>query len=153
MRKRIIDLDQQSDHHWLNVEEFVKVEVTSEASDHPIESALLPAGTTGWRAAEPGKQIIRLLFAHPQPLRRIWLKFIGPDIERTQEYVLRYATDGDPVLRELVRQQWNFSPIGTTCEVEDHHVELSDVTVLELIINPDISGGQSIASLAQFRLA
>jgi hypothetical protein len=73
--------------------------------------------------------------------------------ERTQEYVLRWSPDGGQSYREIVRQQWNFSPEGTTSETEDHHVDLPAVTVLELSIIPDISGGNAIASLAQLLLA
>jgi hypothetical protein len=72
---------------------------------------------------------------------------------RTQEYVLRWSADGGRSFREIVRQQWNFSPQGTTRETEDHHIELPAVTVLELSIIPDISGGNAVASLAQLRLA
>jgi hypothetical protein len=46
-----------------------------------------------------------------------------------------------------VRQQWNFSPPNTTIEIEEYRVELSDVTVLELAITPDIGGGSARASL------
>jgi hypothetical protein len=74
-------------------------------------------------------------------------------IARTQEYVLRWSADGGRSFREIVRQQWNFSPQGTTSETEDHHIELPVVTVLELSIIPDISGGNAVASLAQLRLA
>ena len=42
---------------------------------------------------------------------------------------------------------------GAASEIEDLHVELQGVTVLELSIIPDISGGSALASLAQFRLA
>ncbi len=129
------------------------MEITSENAAHPIESALLPGRASGWRAAGPGKQTIRLLFAHPQRLRRIWLDFVEPHAERTQEYVLRWSSDGGESFREIVRQQWNFSPQGATCETEDHHVELPAVTVLEMNINPDTSGGNAVASLAQLRLA
>ena len=41
--------------------------------------------------------------------------------------------------REIVRQQWNFNPPNETREVEEYRVELSDVTVLELVIIPDIN--------------
>jgi hypothetical protein len=99
------------------------------------------------------KQTIRLLFAHPQRLRRVWLNFVEPLTERTQEYVLRWSPDGGQSFREIVRQQWNFSPQGATCETGDHHVELPAVTVLELSIIPDTSGGNAFASLAQLRLA
>lgn len=157
MRKRIIEPIQQaaasSEQGWLNVEDIAEVEITSEDAAHPIEFALLPGAAAGWRAAGPGAQTIRLLFSHPQPLRRILLEFVEPGIERTQEYVLRWSADGGTSFREIVRQQWNFSPSGATSETEVHHVELPAVTVLELSIIPDISGGNAIASLAQLRLA
>lgn len=157
MRKRIIAPVQQAkptpDEDWLKIEELAEVEITSEDSAHPIESALLPNSGSGWRAAEPGKQVIRLLFAVPQCLRRIRLSFVETDIERTQEYVLRWSTDDGRSFREIVRQQWNFSPHGATCETEDHHVELPAIAVLELSITPDTSGGTAVASLARLRLA
>lgn len=157
MRKRIIAHVQKEppppDQDWLNVEGLAEVEVTSESADHPIESALLSGRSSGWRAAEPGEQTIRLLFNHPQRLRRIWINFLEPRAERTQEYVLRWSPDSGQSFREIVRQQWNFTPHGTTSETENHHVELPAVTILELNIIPDISGGNALASLAQLRLA
>ena len=156
MRKRIITPVQTEtaspEEDWLNVEGLAEVEVTSEDTAHPIESALLPGSTSGWRAAGPGKQTIRLLFAAPQRLRRIWLKFVETGAERTQEYVLRWSADGGKSYRDIVRQQWNFNPQGATSETEDHHVELAAVTALELNIVPDTSGGSAVASLAQLRL-
>jgi hypothetical protein len=157
MRKRIIAPVQQKttspDQDWLNVEDLAEVEITSEDAAHPIEFALLPGQASGWRAAGPGKQTIRILFTQPQRLRRIRLNFVETHTERTQEYVLRWSPDGGQSFREIVRQQWNFSPHGTTGETEDHHVELPAVTVLELSIIPDISGGNAFASLAQLQLA
>ena len=81
------------------------------------------------------------------------MHFIEPQTERTQEYVLRWSSDNGQSFREIVRQQWHFSPPTTTNEMEDHHVELPPVTMLELSIIPDISGGTAFASLAQLRLA
>lgn len=156
MRKRILGPVQEGDclePQWLNIEGLVEVEITSEDAAHPIESALLPGGTSGWRAAEPGQQTIRLLFKQPQPLRRIWMNFVEPQTQRTQEYVLRWSSDNGQSFREIVRQQWNFSPPSTTHEVEDHRVDLSAATMLELNIKPDISGVPAFASLAQMRLA
>ena len=157
MHKRIIPSVQQEaapwHQDWLNIEGLAAVEITSEDPAHPIESALLPSRAPGWRAEGPGKQTIRLLFAHPQRLRRIWLSFVEPVTERTQEYVLQWSSDDGQSFREIVRQQWNFSPRGATSETEDHHVELSAVTILELSITPDITGGDAFASLAELRLA
>jgi len=157
MRKRITNPAQQDtaprDQDWLNVEDLAEVEITSEDAAHPIESALLPGGTSGWRAAGPGTQTIRLLFNRPQRLERIWLSFEEARVERTQEYVLRWSADGGQSFRDIVRQQWNFSPQGATSQAQDHRVDLPAVTVLELRIIPDISGGEALASLAQLRLA
>ncbi|MBC7945804.1 MAG: carbohydrate-binding protein [Burkholderiales bacterium] len=157
MRKRIIASAQQdglpADQDWLNVESLAAVEITSEDAAHPIESALLPGLRSGWRAAGPGKQTIRLLFTQPQGLRRIWLNFVEPVTERTQEYVLRWSPDSGQSFREIVRQQWNFNPESASSESEDYRVDLPGVTVLELSIVPDISGGDAVASLAQLRLA
>ena len=157
MRKRIIAHVQKEppfpDQDWLNMEGLAEVEVTSEDAAHPIESALLPGQASGWRAGEPGEQTIRLLFTHPQRLRQIWIYFLEPRAERTQEYVLRWSPDSGQSFREIVRQQWNFTPNGTTSETENHQVELPAVTMLELNIIPDISGGNAFASLAQLRLA
>jgi hypothetical protein len=157
MRKRIIPSVQKDisppGEDWLDLEPLAQVEITSEDAAHPIESALLPGRGTGWRATGSGEQTIRLLFAHPQRLRRIWLQFVEPVTERTQEFVLRWSPDGGQSFREIVRQQWNFCPQGATCETEDHRVDLSGVTVLELSIIPDISRGDARASLSQLRLA
>jgi hypothetical protein len=157
MRKRLIAAVQQDplplDQDWLNIENLAEVELTSEDAEHPIEFALLPGRGSGWRAAEPGKQTIRLLFEHPQRIRRIRLSFVESVMERTQEYVLRWSADGGQSFREVVRQQWNFSPKGATSQTEDYHVELAGLTVIELCITPDISDSNAYATLAQLRIA
>ena len=61
--------------------------------------------------------------------------------------------DGGRSFREIVRQQWNFSPPNTIREIEEYQVELSDVTVLELVIVPDRSRGVAHASLKSLRLS
>jgi hypothetical protein len=157
MRKRIIDAIQpemqQTEPDWLQVAQIAVVEVTSEEAAHPVENALLLASDpAGWRAGLPGAQLIRLIFDSPQILKRIRLVFIENEHERTQEFVLRWLADGGQSWREIVRQQWNFSPHGTTQE-EDYQVELAGVMQLELSIVPDVSGGPARASLAQLRLA
>ena len=37
-----------------------------------------------------------------------------------------------------MRQQWNFSPTGSTTEIEHYVVDLDAVSVLELAIRPDL---------------
>lgn len=158
MRKRIIDQDPQNvssvDHSWLDVQHLASVELTSEDTAHPIEAALVPGGMgSGWRAAQAGAQTIRLLFDEQQKVTRIQLLFQEDQHARTQEFVLRWSPDAGQSYREIVRQQYNFSPPPMTREFEDYTVDLIGVTVLELRIVPDISGGDARASLAQLRIA
>ena len=156
MRKRIGSQPQRespaANSGWLDLEAVARVEVTSEDAAHPIESALLPVGATGWRAESPGEQTIRLLFDAPQRLRRIRLLFREEKEARTQEFVLRWSPTTESSWRDVVRQQYHFSPSGATEEMEEYQVELEHVAALELAIIPNLSGG-SYASLAQLRLA
>src|SRR5262245_20928101 len=98
MRKRVIEpatpSAEATDPEWLDLEQLAQVEVTSEDTAHPVESALVPGREAGWRAAQPGPQTIRLVFDRPQRLTRIWLLFIEPDIARSQEFVLHWSPDG-----------------------------------------------------------
>ena len=126
------------------------VEVTSEDDDSPVESAFVSGEARGWRAAVSGSQTIRLVFDQPQRLRRISLVFEERETGRTQEFVLRWSPDGGTSFREIVRQQWNFSPPETIREDEEYQVELSNVTVLELIIVPNMSGSRLAQELASF---
>jgi hypothetical protein len=157
MRKRLVNPIPHDrvpfDNGGLDLANLGIVEITSEDQAYPIEFALQLGDRRGWRAAEPGPQVIRLLFDQPQKLRRIWLVFEETEVERTQEFVLKWSPDHGQSFREIIRQQWNFSPPGTIRETEDYAVELRHVTVLELRILPDQSGGNARASLASLRLA
>jgi hypothetical protein len=157
MRKRILDTNAPeipaTEPSWHDLERIARVELSSEDAGHPVEAALLPGDTRGWRAGNPGEQTIRLLFDEPLSLRHIRLDFTETGHERTQEFVLRWSGDGGRTYREIVRQQYHFSPPETTRELEDYRVELEGVGALELHIVPDISRGPACASLAQLRLA
>ena len=157
MRKNLITRIPQNaplrDQAWMDLDRIASVEVSSEESDYPIESALLLEGQRGWRAANPGTQTIRLIFDEPKMLRRILLVFEDTENSRTQEFVLRWSPDIECSFREIVRQQWNFSPPDSVRETEDYVVDLSEVKVLELVIVPDKSGGEVRPSLVSLRLA
>jgi hypothetical protein len=157
MRKQMINADSEavsrSGDVWLDLERLAHVEITSESAEHPIESALIPDRGPGWRAAQPGKQAIRLIFDQPRSIGRILLRFDEKEQGRTQEFVLRWLPQGEHSSREIVRQQFIFSPPATNQEIEDYSVTLNGVTALELEIVPDISGAGAYASLAQMRVA
>src|SRR5215469_14193015 len=107
MRKRLITatppgawLDRD---HRLDLSTTALVEVTSEDKDYPIESALVPGDSKGWRASEPGTHTIRLIFDRPQPIKCISLVFHEKETSRTQEFVLRWSPKRERELREIVR--------------------------------------------------
>jgi hypothetical protein len=157
VRKTVIDPDTinqlpPSREEWLDLEEIAKVEVTSEDPNFPIESALVARKGSGWRAADPGQQIIRIVLDNPRPLHRIRLEFSETDVARTQEFTLRWSQTGEP-FREIVRQQWNFNPLGSTSEVEDYRIQLEKVSVLELILKPDLAPDTAYATLASWRVS
>jgi len=157
MRKRLINPTVEPlgtlGQGWLDLESAAVVEVTSEDEDFPVESAFGSKDARGWRAAAPGHQTIRLIFDQPQRLKCVSLVFEEDEIGRTQEFVLRWSSDGGSTLNEIVRQQWNFSPPESTREVEQYQVDLHNAKVLELVIKPDISGGAARASLKNLRLS
>ena len=157
MRKRLVGLQHarqgdQSDKGWLNLEQIATVEVTSENRNFPIEDALGSIDGLGWRASQVGEQLIRIIFDRPVFVRRMELRFHEADCERTQEFILRWSSESGRSSTEIVRQQWNFSPTGSTTEIEHYVVDLDAVSVLELAIRPDLRRPEAVASLASFRL-
>jgi uncharacterized protein (DUF736 family) len=158
MRKKVINSDTinprpHSQQEWLDLEEVARVEVTSEDPNFPVEAALGIGEGSGWRATEKGKQLIRIVLDNPRTLRRIRLEFSETEIDRTQEFTLRWSDEAAGPFREIVRQQWNFSPPGSTSEVEGDQVQLKNLSVLELILKPDLTLNNAFATLAQCRVA
>jgi uncharacterized protein (DUF736 family) len=129
------------------------VEVTSEDPDFPIESALSANSGPGWRASQKGEQHIRLIFDQPQAVRRIQLHFLEPTFDRLQEFTVRWSASGGGRSKEIVRQQWNFNPAGSTSELEEYEVNLDGVSALELVIRPDLTNNEAPATLAAWRVA
>jgi len=156
MRKSIIEPGNQeaidAEHDWLNLKSLAQAEITSEAEEHPIEAALMPGSGSFWQAANAGEQTIRLLFDAPQRIKLIRLLFKEGHQERTQEFTLRWSSDG-VAFHDIARQQYNFSMPDSTVELEDYLVDVDGVITLELRIIPNISGGDARASLAEWRIA
>ena len=135
---------------WPELQEDVTVELTSEDPESPIEGALVGEGSGGWRAGGPGRQTITLTWPAPIRIRRIRLVFEEHSQARTQEFVVRASTcDGQ---REIVRQQFTFSPPGTTVEREEYATDLEEVSQLELAIIPAIDGSTAVATLREWRI-
>jgi hypothetical protein len=137
---------------WLDITRVARFDVSSQQGRHPIADAFSSTGD-GWRASERGEQVIRVLFRSPRIVGRIRVVFIEADVERTQEFTLSWSSHRGETHHQIVRQRFSFSRFGGARAVEDYHVELHDVTSLEMRIVPDIDRGVALASLAEFKIA
>jgi len=142
-----------SKQNWLDLENLAQIELTSEEQAHPIECAFTSNENEAWRAAQPGKQKIRILFDEPQQIKQVQLKFREMEQERTQEFLLCWLPAGKEAYQEIVRQQYNFNPPHTIQELEEYTVNLEAVRALEITINPDITSKGAYASLAQLQIS
>ena len=160
MRKSVVGSAAQgkadSTSEWMDVEQLAQVEVSSEDAEFPVENALVGRVTTGWKASATGPQVIRLLFDEAIALRRLQLHFVERTAARSQEFAV-YAGASADSLREVVRQQFTFSPGGSTEEVEEYSVQADGVKVLEVRIDPDRAhdprASVNYASLMALRVA
>jgi hypothetical protein len=71
--------------------------------------------------------------------------------QRTQEVRVEVWTDRDRAYRQVLVQEYIFSPQGATFEHEDVQLDLSAISHMRLIIIPN-KGGSGIATLTSLRL-
>src|SRR5262245_39768441 len=129
--------------------------VTSEAADAPIDHVFdQHGGPRGrrWVAAEPGEQRLILGFNTPQTLRTIHVEVEEPEVSRTQVLHMSVSYDGGQTYQELRRQEYTFSPPGTTFEREEWSVTVEVATHLQLVITPDKGGAPCRATLISLAL-
>ena len=126
--------------HGLNIADLATVFVTSEAPDFPVENAFDDQhgpGGSRWIAEEPGAQMLTVAFDAPQAIQRITLEVEEREVERTQEICVALSEDGGRTYRELLRQEYTFSPAGGTFEREEWTVSAQKVTHVQVRIKPD----------------
>jgi hypothetical protein len=139
----------------IDITAVATVLVTSEDPDHPVDHAFdqhRGPGGSHWVAGETGEQTLILAFDAPQTIRRVLLEAEESEVARTQDLQLAVSSDGGQTYRELVRQEFNFSPPGTTFEREDWAVTAERVTHLRLLIKPDKGGKSCRATLTSLVL-
>ena len=159
LRKQVIrkpSVESASFEGEIPVSEVATVQVTSERSDHPVENVFDSSrgpGGSRWIADGPGEQTVILLFDSPQTIRKIGVEVEELAVSRTQELFVSISSDGGQTYRELVRQEFNFSPPGTSFEREVWSVAAEAVTHLRLEIKPDKGGRVGRATLTSLTLA
>src|SRR5947209_746729 len=158
LRKQVLrggPTDADARQREIDVAAVATVIVTSEEAEHPIDhvfdSRRGPGGSR-WAAGEPGEQEVVLAFDTPQSLSHISLEVEERGVERRQELWLEVSCDGGRTYREVLRQEYNFSPPGTTFEREDWAVRAEGVTRLRVRIKPDMAGKPCRATLTSLAI-
>ncbi len=139
----------------MDIAAIATVWVTSETAEAPIDHVFdqrRGPGGSRWVAAEPGEQQLILAFDTPQTLRTIGLEVEEPEVHRTHVLHLSVSSDGGQTYQELRRQEYTFSPPGTTFERETWAVAVEGVTHLQLVITPDKGGAPCRATLTSLTL-
>jgi hypothetical protein len=140
----------------ISIADVATVQVTSEEADHPIDNAFdhnRGPGGSRWIADGPGEQTVILLFDSPQTIRKIGVEVEELALSRTQELSVSVSSDGGRTYRELLRQEFTFSPPGTSFEREFWSTSAEAVTHLRLEIKPDKGGRVGRATLTSLTLA
>lgn len=91
------------------------------------------------------------IIGHSEALRRA----DHPTISRGKYQLVRIAwsTGSTSALKQLIQQQWNFSPTGSIIQIEDYEVDLNSVRMLQLIVSPEINSGPAVATLVSWHIA
>ena len=144
-----------ADFREIRVKEVATVFISSEAPDHPAEHIFDESrgeGGSRWVAGEPGEQVLIVAFDSPQTLGEIALEVEEVETARTQEVELAVSGDGGYTYEVLRRQEYTFSPPGTTFEREQWVVQTGPVTHVRLRILPDKSRRPCLATLTSLVL-
>ena len=71
--------------------------------------------------------------------------------ERTQEVRVEVSEDSGRSYRQILVQEYNFSPGGATCQREEQRFNLEKITHLRLTVVPN-KKGSGMATLTSLRL-
>ena len=90
-------------------------------------------------------------FDEPQTISRLVYEVEETMRDRTQEVRVEASNDGGRTYRQILVQEYNFSPRGATFQREEQRFDLRQVSRLRLTIVPNKSGSGG-ASLIALRL-
>ena len=158
LRKRPLEADAAANGRAANEIDIVSratVSYSSEDPDHPVEHLLdgqSGPGATRWMSARADTiEHIVLEFDRPQTISRLVYEVEEARRERTQEVRVEVSEDGARTYRQILVQEYNFSPRGATYQREEQRLDLDRVTHLRLTIVPN-KNGSGTATLTALRL-
>jgi hypothetical protein len=128
---------------------------SSEQSAHPVEHLLdgrSGPGASRWISARPDmiEQIV-VQFDQPRAISRLVYEVEEAERERTQEVRVEVSEDGGRTYRQILVQEYTFSPAGATYQREDQRFSLRQASHLRLTVVPN-KNGSGTATLTTLRL-
>ena len=158
LRKRLLEAEAAASGRAANEIDIVSratISYSSEDPAHPVEHLLdgqSGPGATRWISARADTtEHIVLEFDRPQRISRLVYEVEEPARERTQEVRVEVSEDGGRSYRQIVAQEYNFSPGGATYQREEQRLDLHRVSHLRLTIVPN-KNGSGTATLTALRL-
>jgi len=158
VRKRLLAEGQSSGQDVagsIDIDTCAVIAYSSEDPEHPIENILdgrNGAGGTRWASARHNtpEQIV-LEFDTPQSISRLVYEVEERNFERTQEIRVEVSNDAGRTYRQLLVQEFTFSPQGATLQHEDLRLSVEAADHFRLMIVPN-KNGHGRATLTSLRL-
>jgi F5/8 type C domain len=158
LRKRPLEADAAASGRAANEIDIVSratVSYSSEDPAHPVDNLFdgrSGPGATRWMSARVDTiEHIVLEFDQPQTISRLVYEVEEATRERTQEVRVEVSEDAARTYRQILVQEYNFSPRGATYQREEQRLDLGRVTHLRLTIVPN-KNGSGTATLTALRL-
>jgi hypothetical protein len=158
LRKRPLEAEAATsgrDAGEIDIAGHATIAYSSEDPAHPVEHMLdgrSGPGATRWMSARPDTtEHIVIEFDRPRSISRI-LYEVETMQQRTQEVRVEVSEDGGQSYRQILVQEYNFSPRGgATYQRGEQRFNLPQVTHLRLTIVPNKSGSGTV-TLTRLRL-
>jgi hypothetical protein len=158
LRKRSLEADAATsvrDNDEIDIAGCATIAYSSENPAHPVEHLLdrrSGPGTTRWISARPDTvEHIVVEFDQPQAIGRLVYEVEEAIRERTQEVRVEVSEDGGRTYRQILVQEYTFSPRGATYQREEQRFNLHQVSHLRFTIVPN-KNGSGTATLTALRL-
>jgi hypothetical protein len=151
LRKRPLETGAETIAHAgeIDIVSCATIAYSSEHPAHPAEHMLdgrSGPGATRWISARPDTvEHIVVEFDQPQTISRLVYEVEEAMRERTQEVRVEVSEDGGGAYRQILVQEYTFSPGGATYQREELRFNLHPVSHLRLTIVPNKSGSGTAA--------
>jgi hypothetical protein len=158
LRKRVLEADAVTSAgtaDLIDIASCATIAYSSEKPGHPVEHLLDgrpgPGGTRWISARSDVIEQIIVEFDQPQTISRLAYEVEEAVRERTQEVRVEVSEDGGRTYRQILVQEYTFSPGGATYQREEQRLDLLQTSHLRLTIVPN-KNGSGTATLTALRL-